>query len=127
MRHDQLADVFSIIKSTEKLGRKECITPCSKLIEGVLSVMKNNGYIGEFKKTKGIETKFRIELLGRINDCCVIKPRFSTKADEIIKFEKRFLPSSNVGILILSTPKGIMDQKTATESKTGGVLLGYVW
>ncbi|MBL7206567.1 MAG: 30S ribosomal protein S8 [Candidatus Aenigmarchaeota archaeon] len=124
MLHDQIADVFNIIKSMEKEGRKECDMPSSKIIEGILAVMKNNNYIGEFKQKKN---KFNVKLLGKINDCGVIKPRFSVNIDDIIKFEKRFLPSANVGVLIISTSKGIVSQGEAVKDNVGGVLLGYVW
>ena len=70
---------------------------------------------------------FKIKLLGRINDCNVIKPRYSVRKRDVINFEKRFLPASNVGILIMTTSRGIIDQKSAVKENTGGKLLGYVY
>jgi small subunit ribosomal protein S8 len=57
----------------------------------------------------------------------VIKPNFSVRNDEFIKWEKRFLPGEKIGILILTTSKGVMGQKTAIKEGTGGRLLGYVY
>ena len=127
MRHDPLADVFSTLKNMESIGRNECKVPNSKLIRNVLKVIQNNKYIGNFKLLESGEGKIRIELVGRINNCNVIKPNFSVKKDEFIKFEKRYLPAQNVGILILTTSKGVMDQKEAEKNGTGGRLLGYVY
>ena len=128
MRHDNLADVFSIIKNTEAIGRKECIIPASNLIKNVLKIMENHKYIGEYKYMEdGKEGKFKIKLTGKINDCNVIKPRFSVRGNEFIKWEKRYLPANNIGILILTTDKGIMDQHDAKKEQAGGKLLGYVY
>ena len=69
MKHDLLADVFSVIKNTEAIGRKECVTPASKVIKGVLKSMQKHKYIGEFEYINdGKGGKFRIRLLGRINN-----------------------------------------------------------
>ncbi len=128
MKHDPLADMFTVIRSAEATGKKECMAPASKLARSVLKIMQNHKYIAGFDYIEdGRGGKLRIKLSGTINDCGAIKPRFSTTIDEFIKWEKRFLPASNIGILILSTPLGIMDQRTAKQKGVGGVLLGYVY
>ena len=128
MKHDQLADMFSTIKNAEAIGRKQCVVPNSRLIRDALRVMHENKYIG---KTEVIEDgrggKIKIEMLGRINDCGIIKPNFSVKMDEFIKYEKRYLPARDVGILIVTTSKGVMDQHSALKKRTGGRLLGFVF
>jgi len=65
--------------------------------------------------------------LGRINDCGVIKPRFPVKKNEFEKWEKRYLPSPDVGLLVISTSKGVMTHREAKELGIGGVLLAYVY
>ena len=128
MRHDLLADMFCIIKNAETIGKSECLTPASKLIEGVLKVIQKHKYIGKFEHVEDSrKPMFRVELLGKVNDCNAIKPRFSANKDEFIKFEKRYLPASNVGVLILTTSKGIIDHTEAKKQNTGGTLLGYVY
>jgi small subunit ribosomal protein S8 len=128
MRHDLLADTFCIIKNTEEIGRHVCVTPASKIIEGVLKVMQRHNYIGNFELIEdGKGGKFKVHLFGRINSCGVTRPRFSLGKHEFTKWEKKFLPAENVGILILTTSKGVMDQKEAASKNTGGKLLGYVF
>ena len=128
MKHDILADMFSIIKNTEGIGRKECSVPASNLIKNVLTIMKNHKYIGDFKYIEdGRGGKFKVTLIGKINDCNVIKPRFSVEKNEFIKWEKRYLPANTIGILILTTNKGIIDQYEAKKLGTGGKLLGFIY
>lgn len=128
MRHDLLADVFTIIKNAEAVGKKECIVPASKLIKGVLDVIHKKGYIAGFDYIEdGKGGKFKVKLIGRINNCNVIRPRFSVGKKEIIQWEKKYLPAHNVGVLILTTSKGIVDQEKAKKLGTGGKLLGYIY
>ena len=128
MNKDNLADALVAIKNAERVGKKECVTPASKLIKNVLKILQAKDYIGPFEFIDdGKSGKFRIELKGKIIDCNAIKPRFSVRVEEFEKFEKRFLPARDIGILILSTPKGIIDHKKAKELKTGGKLLAYCY
>ncbi|MFH7903647.1 MAG: 30S ribosomal protein S8 [Candidatus Aenigmatarchaeota archaeon] len=128
MQHNLLADVLSKIKNAERAGKKEVIVKRSKLVENVLKVMQENKYIGNFEiipdNKQGL---IKIELKNRITDCNAISPRFSVRVNEIEKYEKRFLPAYNVGILILTTSKGVMDHKRAKELHIGGKLLAYVY
>jgi small subunit ribosomal protein S8 len=120
---------MSVIKNAESVGKPECIIhPASKLIGRALNVMADRGYIGEFEFVDdGKSGMFRVKLLGRINRCGVIKPRFSTKVSELEKWEKRFLPARNFGVLILSTSKGVMAHTEARAQFLGGQLLAYVY
>lgn len=102
--------------------------PASKLGSAVLRSMQKNKYIGEFEFIDdGIAGKFKIQLLGRINRCGVISPRYSVKKNEFIRWERQFLPAVGVGILIVSTPDGVMSHIEAQEKGVGGRLVGYVY
>ena len=110
------------------MGKSVCIVPASKLGKNILKVMQEHKYIGSFEFIDdGKGGKFKIDLIGRINACNSIKPRVSVKANEFIKWEKRFLPAENIGILILTTAKGVMDQAKAKKLNEGGKLLGFVY
>ncbi len=129
MLMDPLADALSCLKNGENVGNLQCcVKPASKLISKVLGVMSEHEYIGEFEFIDdGRAGKFKILLQGNMNDCGVIRPRYNLKKTEFEKFEKRFLPAAGFGILILTTPLGVMDHKTAMEKGVGGKLLAYVY
>jgi len=126
---DPLADALSNIMNHEQAGKMTVIIkPASKLIGAVLKVMLQEGYIGEFEYIDdGRAGKFRVQLLGRINKCGVIKPRFPVKKKDYEKWEKQYLPAHNIGILIVSTPQGVMSHKDAIKKGLGGRLLAYVY
>ncbi len=126
---DPLADALSTIKNAEAVGKDSClIKPASKLIGNVLMVMKENGYIGEFEFVEdGKAGVFNVELVGRINKCGAIKPRYSVGVNDFENWEKQFLPAKNFGLLILTTPTGVMSQYKARDNNTGGQLLSFVY
>jgi small subunit ribosomal protein S8 len=126
---DTLSNTMIALKNAESAGYEVCeVRPASKLVGNVLRVLKEHGYIKEFEyidDTKG--GAFRITLMKRINDCGAIRPRMSVKHTEYEKFESRFLPGKDFGILVVSTVEGVMSQKEAIEKGLGGVLLAYIY
>ena len=128
MLQDPLADVLSAIKNAERIGMKTCVTRASKEIKAVLKVLQDHSYIGAFEfMDDGRGGRFKVELKGKIIDTNAIKPRFSVGVDEFEKWEKRFLPARNFGLLVLTTPKGVVDHKSAKEMNVGGKLLCFVY
>jgi len=127
--NDPLSNALNTIYNNERRHKRDCIAwPASKLMGQVLRVMQKNGYIGEFEFVDdGRAGKYRIQLLGRVNKCGVIKPRYAMKVAEIEDWEERYLPSRDVGVLIVSTPKGVLSHVDAKDSKMGGRLLAYVY
>lgn len=126
---DPLADALSIIKNAEAVGKDSCtIRPASKLIGNVLKVMNDRGYIGDFEFVEdGKAGVYTVELIGRINKCGAIKPRYSVGVTEFERWEKQFLPAKNFGVLILTTPNGVISQYEARENNVGGQLLSFVY
>ena len=129
MLNDPLANTLSAILNAERIGKKECVVrPVSKVIKKVLSVMQDNYYVGDAQETKDNRGgSIKVNLLGNINNCGAIKPRFSVKKDIYEKFEKRFLPAKGVGVIIVSTAQGIMTQENAKKKGLGGRLLAYCY
>ncbi len=129
---DPLANALSTIMNNEMRGNREAlITPASKLIAMVLRVMQKYGYIGEFEHIDdGRWGKIKVQLLGRINKVGVIKPRISVTYRELREMPawlRKYLPSRDIGILIISTSQGVMSHREALERRIGGILLAYVY
>lgn len=127
--NDPLAVALSNIWNAEKVGKKECIAGiASNLLKNVLKILKENKYIKNFIVIDdGKAGLIKVHLNGSINKCCVIKPRFSVTMQEFEKFEKRYLPSKDLGLIMVSTSKGLMTHTQAKEKKIGGRLIAYVY
>jgi small subunit ribosomal protein S8 len=127
--NDPLANAMSHILNCEQKSLKTCtVKNASKFINSVFTLLKSKNYIKDFKSVKTQRGDFlEIELAGSINKCGVIKPRFSVKKNEYEKFEKRYLPAHGFGIIIVSTPKGLMMHDEAIEKGLGGKLIAYCY
>jgi small subunit ribosomal protein S8 len=126
---DTLANGLTTVINNETRNKRECIiSPASKLLGRVLRIMQLNGYIGEFEFIDdGRSGKFKVQLMGRINKCGAIRPRFSVRLDSFEEWEKKFLPSREVGLLVMSTPSGVLSHKEAREKRVGGKLLAFIY
>jgi len=127
--NDPLADALISIKNSDNATKKECVyRPASKLLGEVLRVMQEKGYILSYEFVDdGKEGRYRIGLLGKINECKAIKPRHAVKKNKFEKFEKRYLPARDVGTIIVSTPSGVLSHMSAKEKGLGGRLIAYVY
>jgi len=126
---DTLSNGLTAIMNNELRNKRDCVIgPASKLLGRVLRVLQLNGYIGEFEFIDdGRSGKFKVQLLGRLNKCGAIKPRYSVGADGFENWEKTFLPARDVGILVVSTPLGVLSHREAKGKNVGGRLLAYVY
>lgn len=129
MNHDTLANTMSAVLCYERASKKEIILhPISKIIRQVLDIMNKHSYIGQYEEITSAKGGFvKLNLLGSINKCGVIKPRFAVSLNEFTKFEKRYLPAEGVGIIIISTAQGLMTLSDAREKKIGGRLIAYCY
>jgi small subunit ribosomal protein S8 len=128
MAVDLLGDSLNKIKLCDRIGKMECEVKASKLLESILALLKSNGFVSDYsRKENGKGGLLVIKLNGKINELKVVKPRFPVSSKKWVDTESQFLPAYNLGMLIVSTPKGIMNNKDAKEAKIGGRLIAFVY
>ncbi|KAJ6233800.1 protein hira [Anaeramoeba flamelloides] len=122
VRVSVLHDCLLTMRNAEKRGKRQVlIRPASKVIIKFLQVMMKHGYIGEFEVIDDRRAgKIVVNLIGRINKCGCISPRFDVKVKEIEKWVNNLLPSRQFGFIVLTTSYGIMDHEEARKKHTGG-------
>ena len=124
---DHLSAMMNDLMNCKKTNKNETVViPVTKSLIEVLKIMKKHGYVEDFTI---IEEKFKkiIIKIGKINKCNSIKPRFYVKRKEIQKYVERYLPSRNIGILIISTNHGLLTQHEALAKNIGGSLIAYCY
>lgn len=128
---DPLGDMLTRIRNGQGAGKSQITAPASKLRSNVLEVLKREGYIRDFrveKDAKGfdqivIELKYHdgtpvIREIARVS-----KPgrRVYSKIKELPRFY------NGLGIMILSTPRGVMADHEARAATVGGEVLCRVF
>ena len=127
--NDPLASSLSKIHNAEKVGKSDCsLRISSKLIKKVLTILNEEGYLGSFEEKKDSKGEWLIvNLIGKVNNCGAIKPRHALDLESYEKFEKRYLPARNFGVLLVSTSQGLITHIQAKEKKIGGKLIAYCY
>ena len=119
-----IAKTLNEIMNAKKAGKSVLVVkPVSGLLIKVLDLMKAGGYI-EYKIEKEGFAKAVITVKN-LNESRAIRPRFHFQKKELEKYLRRFLPSRDLGIVIVSTNKGVVTHKEAMDKGLGGVLLAY--
>jgi small subunit ribosomal protein S8 len=129
--HDSIGDFITVIRNAGSAGKSACSYPYSNLRVGIAKILKDRGFVEDLSEgvnDKGIK-KIDIQLK-YVNGQHAIRgiSRLSTPGRRSY-CGYREIPKTlgGLGISILSTPKGIMDDKSARNSKLGGELLCSVW
>lgn len=85
------------------------------------AIVLTQGYIGEFEIVDDHRSgKIVVNLLGRLNKCGAISPRFDVQVRDMEKWVVNLLPSRQFGFLVLTTSEGIIDHEEARRKHTGG-------
>ena len=129
--NDSLSDMLARIKNAHQANKVSTLCLKSKLNMNVLNVLKNEGYIRDYKdveERKGISS-IQIDLK-YYNGTPVIKKIKRISKPGIRKYSKIAelnRPYGGLGISILSTPKGVMSDLQAKKNNVGGEVLCEVF
>lgn len=128
--HDPIADMIVRLKNASDSKKESVVFPHSKLKLAVLDVLMKNGFVKSFgKKGKKVAKFIEVVLsydengpkIGGVERVSKTSKRVYNKSKEIRKVK------SGLGILVLSTPMGIMTDKEAKLANVGGEALFKIW
>tara|TARA_B100001248_G_scaffold501_2_gene319 strand:+ start:7458 stop:7856 length:399 start_codon:yes stop_codon:yes gene_type:complete len=129
--HDSIGDFITVIRNAGSAGKSTCSYPHSKLRVGVAKILKDRGFLEDLSEGTNDKGVKNIDIqLKYVNGEHAIRgiSRISTPGRRSY-CGYREIPQilGGLGISILSTPQGIMDDKSARNNKLGGELLCSVW
>ncbi len=124
MSQDIVADALNQIMNAKRARHTSVkVKHHSKLLLSILAIAKLKGYVKAYiQDQEGLRIEF-----AKLNGCNAIKPRFIVQAGDYEVYVKRYLPAKHIGVLVVSTPEGIMTHQTAQEKNKGGSLLAYFY
>ena len=128
---DPIADYLTRIRNAAKARHSKVDIPASKVKREITRILRDYQYIKNFINIDdGLQGVIRIYLKYDEDDNCVIHRLTRVSKPGLRKYvDAREIPSvlNNLGIAILSTPKGIITNKEAKKLGVGGEVLCYVW
>ena len=125
MSQDVVADGLNEVMNAKRVGKVELtIKRYSKVLLNLFEMMKARGHIDY---AVNAEDKIVTVTIIKLNECRAVKPRYYAGVADIDKYLRRFLPSRNFGSLVISTNRGLMDQKNAVANKLGGSVVAYFY
>ena len=128
---DPTADMLTRIRNANQMRYKEVAMPTSKLKVEIARILKEEGYIVDYKVKDD-----------KVQGTLVLNLKYGEKKERVITGLKRIskpglrvyaksedIPKvlNGLGIAIISTSKGIMTDKQARKESLGGEVLAYVW
>jgi len=128
---DPIADMLTSIRNAVQASLQTVDVPASKMAEKILGIFKKYGYIEDFRLLKdNTQGTLKIYLKYEKGKKSVIMglKRISKPGLRVYATRDR-LPKvlNGLGTSILSTSKGVIDDKEARELKVGGEVLCYIW
>ena len=125
MSQDIIADALNQIMNNKRAKKNfVVVNRFLKVLLKVLDIAKTEGYIEDYKIDG---TKLQINFTDKLNECRAIKPRFSFTKESIEKYIRRYLPANDMGLLLVSTNKGMITHTDAIEKNLGGCLIAYFY
>jgi small subunit ribosomal protein S8 len=131
MLTDPIADMLTRIRNANKALQETATMPTSRMKESIARLLKEEGYIRDFRVEKGesfdtlvVELKY-----GRNRERVLSDLKRVSKPGRRVYARKDRLPRvlGGMGISILSTSNGLITSRTAAEQGVGGEVVCFVW
>lgn len=126
---DPISDMLIRIKNAQAAGHEMVRLSHSKFKYEIARALEANGYIGTIdRKGKRVKKILEIGLLYK-NELPLINgvKLISKPSNRIYASVKELHTARSGGVLLLSTPKGVMSAREARKQKVGGMLIAEVW
>ena len=127
--NDPIGDMIARIKNSQMRNHKKVQLPSSKFKVKLADVLKNEGYIIDYKITEGSKPNLEINLKYNSGNPVISTIERISKPGRRIFSSAESLPKINngLGIAIVSTPKGVMTDIDARKMNIGGEIICKVF
>ena len=130
MMTDQIADMLTRIRNASQAQHEHTVLPSSKLKEQLAAILKQEGFIDDYRVEDGVQKSLTIFLkYGRDRQSAFVGMRRASRPGRRFYVGHRDIPrvQNGMGVAILSTSAGIMTDRDARDKRVGGEVLCEVW
>ncbi len=129
--NDPIADMLTRIRNANQMRYKEVEVPASKLKIEIARILKEEGFIVDYKvEEKDVQNIIKLNLkYGKNNERVITGLKKISKPGLRVYAKSSEIPKvlNGLGIAIISTSGGILTDKQAREKSLGGEVLAYIW
>ncbi|GAB4312824.1 MAG: 30S ribosomal protein S8 [Candidatus Sumerlaeia bacterium] len=131
MTSDPIADMLTRIRNAQMVKQEYVDMPSSRMKIAIAKILKDEGYVKHFKawrvKKKG-NLRIYLKYLDNAAPAITAIERLSKPSRRrYVGYEEIPIVQGGLGIMILSTPKGVLTNRQARKLKVGGELLCSVY
>ena len=132
MVNDTISDALTRIRNAMRVKHQIVSIPFTRMSLSIIKILKQEGYIEEYEVDKnGIKSRIIILLRysGETREPSICRIERVSRPGLRVYADYNNLPVvlNDLGIAIMSTPKGVITNIQAREEKVGGEVLCYVW
>ncbi|MBY6203711.1 30S ribosomal protein S8 [Halomonas denitrificans] len=123
---DPIADMLSRIRNAQEVNKKSVSMPVSKVKIAIAEVLKEEGYILDFRTNgEGVQAELEIDLKYMNGRGVIETLRRVSKPGRRLYYAASDIPrvQDGLGIAIISTSKGVMTDASARREGHGGEVL----
>jgi small subunit ribosomal protein S8 len=127
---DPIADMLTRIRNAKQMRYKEVEVPASKIKVEIARILKEQGFISNYKVSKdSIQNVITLELKYVQKEPVITGLKRISKPGLRVYASAQDIPRvlNGLGIAIISTSKGLMTDKEARTQNLGGEVLAYIW
>jgi len=127
---DPIADMLTRIRNAGMATKKEVSIPMSKMKSAIAEVLKSEGCIADYRvEGEGIAKELILQLKYRSKRPVIENIERVSKPSCRIYCGSEDIPNvrNGLGIVVLSTPKGVISGRVAASEKVGGEILCKLW
>lgn len=128
---DPIADMLTRIRNANTAAHQTVDIPASRVKQAIAQILKDEGFIDGFERvSEGPQGTLRISLrYGQDKERIITGLRRISRPGLRVYSSKSTVPRvlGGLGLVILSTPQGIMSGKRARKLGVGGEVLAYIW
>jgi len=127
---DPLSDMLTRIRNAGMASLKEVSIPSSNLKKAVIAILKEEGFIANFAETgEGVKKEIVVQLKYHKKQPVIEGIKRISKPSCRVYCGSTQVPKvkNGLGLVILSTPQGVISGKKAAELNVGGEIICYVW
>lgn len=127
---DPISNMLIMMKNASLAGKENTIFPYSKMKMSILECLKKEGYVADIaKKVRKDHPVIEVTLMYTDNQPKISDVERVSKQSRRVYFGMKDIHTvkGGSGLLVLSTPKGILSGKNARKEQVGGEALFKIW